>query len=88
MSVRCGKTGRGIPYPSLPGYEVIPAWSRGKQPWNKLSPMKIGPINLQEPQLFYYPSTETVTVGPVTSTISTCKLFENWLQGEKYILNI
>jgi len=39
----CG-VGRGLPYPNEEGWENIPAWSRGAEPWDKLSPFKIGPI--------------------------------------------
>lgn len=49
MSVRCGRTARGKSYPSLPGYITIPAWSRGKAPFNQLSPMLIGPFTVTEP---------------------------------------
>lgn len=40
-SIRVRSTGRGVPYPTEAGWEVIPAWSRGAAPYNALSPFKI-----------------------------------------------
>lgn len=37
--IRCGKTARGKPYPSLPGFTTILVWSRGAGQWKTLSPM-------------------------------------------------
>ena len=54
MSVRCGRSERAKPYPSVEGYSTIPAWSRGASPWNQLSPMKLGPfvVDDEEVQIF------------------------------------
>ena len=42
----CG-TARGISYPKVQGWTVIPAWSRGANPFNQLSPFNIGPIEYE-----------------------------------------
>jgi hypothetical protein len=46
--VRTGKVQRGQEYPKLPGYTTIPAWSRGRKPWNALSPFTVGPVRVRE----------------------------------------
>lgn len=48
-TIRIGQTRKGSSYPSYPGYETIPAWSRGKIPWKNLSPFFIGPVYYETP---------------------------------------
>lgn len=41
-NIRVQNVGRGLPYPQIEGWRVIPAWSRGAEPWKALSPFCIG----------------------------------------------
>lgn len=46
--IRVAGTGRGLGYPKVEGFVVIPSWSRGAAPWKKLSPFYIGPVHFEE----------------------------------------
>lgn len=78
--IRSGKVQRAQPYPSVPGFTVIPAWSRGANPWNQLSPMKLGPVDVIE-NLPLRPGFELS--GDKTYTTATCYIFENYFQSGK-----
>jgi len=83
MSVRCGRTARAKPYPSLPGYITIPAWSRGKAPYNQLSPMLIGPFTVTEP---LYNGQSLPGFQPDLDknlSVAVVQKFENYWQGSK-----
>src|SRR5579885_926566 len=43
--IRIGQTARATSYPNFPGFEIIPAWSKGRSPWKNLSPFYLGPVN-------------------------------------------
>lgn len=79
MYIACGRTARGAPYPALDGYVTIPAWSRGAQPWCNLSPMRLGPVWIQDPADVVRPGFSLMD-GSVWAQ-ATC--FENYWQGSK-----
>ena len=79
-SIRCGVWRRGHGYDHVDGYTTIPAWSRGKKPFNQLSPMILGPILLIEP-LPLRPGFQMSADGK--ETVMECPLFENYWQGNK-----
>jgi len=83
MSVRCGRTARAKPYPSLPGYEVIPAWSRGRAPYKQLSPMLLGPVIVNEPLYQGQPLPGFMINPNGQDAQATVKIFENYWQGSK-----
>lgn len=83
--IRCGRViMRPRHYDSLAGYEQIPAWSQGKEPYKQLSPMLLGPLTVTEPIIngvirpgFYmYPNNPTLSYANVQK-------FENYWQGSK-----
>lgn len=47
--IRIGQQARATSYPTYPGFEIIPAWSRGKAPWKNLSPFYMGPVKFKYP---------------------------------------
>lgn len=81
--IRCGRVQRGTSYPSLPGMETIPAWSRGAGNWKSLSPMYYDPnriIQIIEP----LPLRPGFILSPdITYTIGYCYVFENLFQSNK-----
>lgn len=68
--IRIGQTQRTLSYPEFPGFEVIPAFSRGKKPWKELSPFFIGPV------VFKYPNGETGKCGNLESYWQSYKVWD------------
>lgn len=81
--VRCGKTERGSSYPSIPGFTIIPAWSRGKQPWNELSPMHYDPMRKIEVYETFPVRPGFVPTIDGTWTKAQFNIFENYWQFSK-----
>lgn len=82
--IRSGKVIRGKPYPRLPGFTTIPAWSRGAGEWKTLSPMinleKMGKtLEIEDKRDLDVFRQDSDSFGGV----KYCPIFENYWQGGK-----
>lgn len=85
--IRCDKISRGVFHPQIAGFEKINVSSMGPYKWRGLSPMFLGPFEIEEPLAFEDYFLDGVHPGFTkkddTTQTAIVKKFENYWQGSK-----